>query len=210
MHAAKSPYADPNHPMYSGGLVSLVSGGKIDPHEARRERRRERALYKDLRRIERGKSPRREDKRARRYGDDYAGNLDARVADRRERVQMMVDARVGRGGRRGRRSHHDRGGDGEERYSARRGFESGYDGAERGDFGEGSSRGASRGGYDSGRGRGGRGRGRRDGRERNGGPISSVRRLMREDVLYLMIVNMPSEMELEEARQEMARAKGST
>jgi hypothetical protein len=51
--------------------------------------------------------------------------------------------------------------------------------------------------YDGGR----RGRGRRGGGGRQGGAISSVKRLMREDVLYLMIVNMPSEEELAEARR---------
>lgn len=34
-----------------------------------------------------------------------------------------------------------------------------------------------------------------------------VRRVLREDVLYLTIVNMPSEAELAEAREELARVK---
>ncbi|CAJ2504979.1 Uu.00g123730.m01.CDS01 [Anthostomella pinea] len=38
-----------------------------------------------------------------------------------------------------------------------------------------------------------------------GDPIGAVKRMMREDVLHLMIVNMPSEAELAEARAEMAK-----
>lgn len=169
--------------MYSGGLVTLVSGGKLNRHEARLERRRDRALAKDMRRVERGKSPRREYKRARRYGEDYAGDLDARIAERRERLGMMI----GRGRGRGRGFGHG---------FERRGFGGG-------ELGEGSSRWERRESYRSGKGRAGRG-------GRRGGPIGAVRRVMREDVLYLMIVNMPSEAELEEARQELARAKGRT
>ena len=40
-----------------------------------------------------------------------------------------------------------------------------------------------------------------------GGIVGSVRRVMREDVLYLMIVNMPSEAELAQARDALAMAK---
>lgn len=50
-------------------------------------------------------------------------------------------------------------------------------------------------------GRGGRGRGGR------GGGIGGVKRLMKSDVLYLQIVNLPSEAELAEARQQLAMAK---
>lgn len=35
----------------------------------------------------------------------------------------------------------------------------------------------------------------------NGGIIGSVRKIMQEDVLYLMIVPMPSEAEIAEARE---------
>ena len=45
--------------------------------------------------------------------------------------------------------------------------------------------------------------GRRD--KQNGGGI--IKRVMKEDVMYLMIVNMPSEAELAEARDILARAK---
>ncbi|KAK4508180.1 hypothetical protein PRZ48_001918 [Zasmidium cellare] len=198
----KSSLADPSHPLYTntgGGLISLVSGGKVSPLDARTERRRDRAMHKDMRRIERGKEPRRESKRARRYGDDYAENLDARIMDRRERLQMIVDQRRGFG-RGGRGFYDDQEEDYEDggRYSGRRGFEG------RGEYGEGSSRGMGRGGY-GGRGRGGRG-GMRGGGQ-GGGPLGMVKRVMREDVLYLMIVNMPSESELREAREEIEMAR---
>lgn len=42
---------------------------------------------------------------------------------------------------------------------------------------------------------------------RRGGIIGGVKKVMREDVLYLMIVNMPSEAELAEAREKLAQAK---
>ncbi|KAK0880999.1 hypothetical protein LTR87_005120 [Friedmanniomyces endolithicus] len=57
--------------------------------------------------------------------------------------------------------------------------------------------GAVAGGYQKFTRRGQRGGGRRP------GAVGAVRRLMREDVLYLMIVNMPSEEEMAEARREM-------
>ncbi len=44
-------------------------------------------------------------------------------------------------------------------------------------------------------------------RGQRSGPISTIRRVMKEDVLYLMIVNMPSEEELAEARRLMEAAK---
>lgn len=49
-----------------------------------------------------------------------------------------------------------------------------------------------------------RGRDRRNGK---GGPLGAVKRIMKEDVLYLMIVNMPSESELVEATQGLARVQ---
>ncbi|KAK5123398.1 hypothetical protein LTR85_002830 [Meristemomyces frigidus] len=44
---------------------------------------------------------------------------------------------------------------------------------------------------------------------RGGGPVGMVKRMMREDVLYLMIVNMPSEAELAKAREQLARFKNT-
>jgi hypothetical protein len=42
---------------------------------------------------------------------------------------------------------------------------------------------------------------------RQGGALSIVKRVMTEDVLYLMIVPMPSEQELAEAREALAQAQ---
>lgn len=44
-------------------------------------------------------------------------------------------------------------------------------------------------------------------RRQGGGPIGMVRRIMTEDVLYLMIVNMPSEEEMAAARERLEAAK---
>ena len=49
----------------------------------------------------------------------------------------------------------------------------------------------------------------RRGKGGRGGIIGTVKRVMREDVLYLMIVNMPTEAELAEARETLARAKSA-
>lgn len=45
-------------------------------------------------------------------------------------------------------------------------------------------------------------------RRGGGGVLGAVKKVMTEDVLYLMIVNMPSEAELAEARETLARAQG--
>jgi hypothetical protein len=47
----------------------------------------------------------------------------------------------------------------------------------------------------------------RRGAARGGGVIGAVKKVMQEDVLYLMIVPMPSEAELAEAREMLAREK---
>jgi hypothetical protein len=47
----------------------------------------------------------------------------------------------------------------------------------------------------------------RGGAAGSGGVIGAVRKLMQEDVLYLMIVPMPSEAEMAEAREMLAREK---
>lgn len=48
---------------------------------------------------------------------------------------------------------------------------------------------------------------RERGAARGGGVIGAVKKVMQEDVLYLMIVPMPSEAELAEAREMLAREK---
>lgn len=60
-----SRYNDPNHPANSGSLISLITGGAINP-AARRQARREakqdwrnsKREYKDARRVARGRAPR--------------------------------------------------------------------------------------------------------------------------------------------------------
>lgn len=61
----QSRYSDPNHAVNSGSLISLITGGNINPmprRQARRakiqERRSVRREYKDTRRVARGRAPR--------------------------------------------------------------------------------------------------------------------------------------------------------
>ena len=49
----------------------------------------------------------------------------------------------------------------------------------------------------------------RSGRKQGGGVLGVVKKVMTEDVIYLMIVPMPSEQELTEARETLARAKAN-
>lgn len=63
--AFASRFSDPSHPANSGSLISLVTGGVVNPAARRQERRASkqdrRAMkreYKDQRRMMRGKSPR--------------------------------------------------------------------------------------------------------------------------------------------------------
>ncbi|KAF3392658.1 hypothetical protein F1880_008641 [Penicillium rolfsii] len=60
-----SRYNDPNHPANSGSLISLLTGGAVNPaarrqarREARQERRQMKREYKDSRRVARGRAPR--------------------------------------------------------------------------------------------------------------------------------------------------------
>lgn len=60
-----SRYNDPNHPANSGSLISLITGGAINPaarrqarREAKRERRDSKREYKDARRVAHGRAPR--------------------------------------------------------------------------------------------------------------------------------------------------------
>ena len=148
----KTSIADPNHPMHSGGLIALVSGGKLTPRMDKRAHKMERAFSRDERRIARGREPR----ARRRYGGSaYHEELYSRLGmqgDRRRDIDVAA--------------------------------------------GEGSSSSYMQQQY-----RGARGR-----RNRKGGPLGAVKRIMKEDVLYLMIVNLPSEAELAEAREELAIA----
>ena len=53
-----SKLADPAHPIHSGSIVSLLSGGHINPLERRRERKAAKRERKNERRIARGRAPR--------------------------------------------------------------------------------------------------------------------------------------------------------
>ncbi|KAJ5368945.1 uncharacterized protein N7496_008705 [Penicillium cataractarum] len=60
-----SRYNDPNHPANSGSLISLITGGAVNPaarrqarREAKHDRRAAKREYKDARRVARGRAPR--------------------------------------------------------------------------------------------------------------------------------------------------------
>ena len=99
-----SRFSDPNHPANSGSIISLVTGGAINPHGRKQRRRERRSGLTDV---------------AREYG---------------------------------RRSRRQRG--------------------------------------------------------ERGGPVKTVKRMMQQDVLYLMVVNMPTDRELEIARSTL-QAQGA-
>ncbi|KXS93614.1 hypothetical protein AC578_5919 [Pseudocercospora eumusae] len=202
--------ADPNHSMHSGGLVALVSGGNLTPGRDKREGKIERREEKNARREDR-RGKRRErregERRSRhRHHHEYNHGYDAESGYGRGgfgRGRGGFGCSRGRfeGVRRGRGGYGDFGsGRGHDGYNRNRGLD---DEAEDGDDIAGSSSPSRADAYER-RSR----RGRRDRRQRGGGgPIRTVKRGMREDVLYLMIVNMPSDAELAEAREELARAK---
>lgn len=168
----KTSIADPNHPMHSGGLIALVSGGKLTPRMDKRADKMERDFSRDTRRVIRGRESRgsssssRRRRRRRGYRSAYHEELYARLGLHGDRVAE----------RRGQAYVEDERSD---------------------DAGEGSS-------YRALQYRDVRGRDRRNGKS---GPLGAVKRIMKEDVLYLMIVNMPSESELVEARQDLARVQ---
>lgn len=169
----KTSIADPNHPMHSGGLIALVSGGKLTPRMDKRADKMERDFSRDTRRVTRGRESR--------GSSSSSSNRRRKRRGYRSAYHEELYARLGLHG---------------DRVAERR--EQAYVEDERSDdAGEGSSHRALQ--Y-----RDVRGRYRRNGK---GGPLGAVKRIMKEDVLYLMIVNMPSESELVEARQDLARVQ---
>jgi len=131
-----SKWADPNHPMFNGGLVGLVSGGYIDAGKRRGEKRERRLERKEAR-------------WERRYGARPQYPTQGLESLSLQGVEQQRPDYSRRGSKR--RTHpRDR--------AARR---------------QGGS----------------------------GGLVGSVRKVMQEDVLYLMIVPMPSEAEIAEARE---------
>ena len=138
---SKSKWSDPNHPMFNGGLVGLVSGGYIDAGRHRAEKR-ERKLQRKEQRFERryGSQTQYQDSRFASQGDE---RLSSQGAEQQNPDYFNRTA--------GRRTHP-------------------------------RARAAQRGGGP-------------------GGVIGAVKKIMQEDVLYLMIVPMPTEAELAEARE---------
>ncbi|GAB1736153.1 hypothetical protein NU219Hw_g6202t1 [Hortaea werneckii] len=161
----KSKLADPHHPAFQGGIVTLLTGGMLPGRPDRRTRRSERKFERDERKVLR-----------------YEQRM-ARGRGLTRKQQMRFDAVA------------------DER--ARRGTCDAPDGPRDDAVVSQGSQSSSR--------QGANGinlyRGTRGQRQGGGGPIGAVKRIMREDVLYLMIVNLPSEAELTEAREELERQK---
>ena len=158
--ASHSKWSDPNHPMFNGGLIGLISGGKIDAGKHRAERR-ERKLDRKEARFER-----KEARSERRHGGG---------GSRLGAFQSSPGLSLGMGGIGAPDASRPEEGQGPDYFNRRNG-------------------------------------GRRASpRERkaagSGGVIGAVKKVMQEDVLYLMIVPMPSEAEMAEARDMLAREK---
>lgn len=253
----RSQYADPNHPMYTGGLVGFVSGGKLNFGEIRAEQKADHRYHKDSRRAL--KYERRMDR-----GRDLSGKkralYDAFLAEVDRRGDVRSTPRRGYGSdNRGLEGHvrglggnNDRYGDGGRRRGRQRGglissligaaveaansgkqpasnapapyggspaphgagpsqrpyeYEDSYDNRydesprdeKRRSFDGRAPQQQPRLLYDGGR------RSRRAQRQNAGGAIAMVKRMIREDVLYLMIVNMPSDAELAEAKRQLGK-----
>lgn len=137
----------------------------MTPIASKRERRMERDLFRDQRRLAVGREPR----TRKRYGDAYREELFSRTGFRSEQTSSA--------GRLSPAAASSSQGSSVAASSSQSTFQR-----------EPRSRNARR-------------------RNRKGGPLGAVKRAMREDVLYLMIVNMPSEAELAEAREELERAQ---
>ena len=157
--ASHSKWSDPNHPMFNGGLIGLISGGKIDAGKHRAERR-ERKLDRKEARFER-----KEARSERRHGGG---------GPRLGAFQSSPGLSLGRGGIGAPDSSRPEEGQDPDYFNRR------------------ITRRASP---------------RERKAARSGGVIGAVKKVMQEDVLYLMIVPMPSEAEMAEARDMLAREK---
>lgn len=258
----RSQYSDPNHPMYTGGLVGFVSGGKLNLRALQAEQRADNRFYKDSRRalmyerrMDQGRAL--SGKRQARY-DAFVEEADRR-GDRRlssgrgfggyDRGLSGYNDEYGDGGggAAGGRRRRRRGGRGNQRgglissligaavnaansgkqpasnppapygassapygrHSSQRPYEyedsypDRYDGsqpyAQRRSLDDRAPPPPPRQLDDRGR------RARQAPQQNSGGSTGIIRRLMRQDVLYLMIVNMPSQAELAEARRQLGR-----
>ena len=250
--AFRSKLADPQHPMYNGGIVGFVSGGALTrermPRQDRMQRRRdkdERRMLRYEQRMAGGRGLIRKKQRRYeriladeeyygrgRYGDrggygyDDGYGYGGRPAGRRGRggpiglVGGLLSAAAGGRGNSNEAAYGGRSREYEDTYG-RRADQYGYgdEKAMRRSFDDRSNAPAPHAAYggrpepydgNSGYGYGGqayRGRRPETRRQRSGGIVGTVKRVMKEDVLYLMIVNMPSEAELAEATEALARAK---
>ncbi|OCK86330.1 hypothetical protein K432DRAFT_421081 [Lepidopterella palustris CBS 459.81] len=204
-----SRYADPNHPANSGSLVALISGGHIQgPHSQRQQGG------------------------GRRNGGGplgLVGSIVGAVANRGGGDQHgnQYDAQQGRGqygGQQGGQYGGQHGGQHGGQYGGQQDGQYGYQSAEqekyeqqqaemynqrggmgmgRG-FGRGRGIGGGRGGSRPGLGGQGGLLGTGVGKEYTGlGPIGVVKRIMRQDVLYLMVVNMPTDEEIAESKERL-------
>ena len=230
----KSSLADPYHPMFQGGLAGLASGGALTkyrdrgrPLKARRHERRARTaeMYDrgmDGPRPEYGYSEDPGYGGRGRGGGRPAYRQRFRSSDGRRRgligglIGVAASAAsgsraggAGYGGQAPRAIPADRSLDGRSKeyegsYNGHSDARHADPGAMSGSFGSRDAAGAY--GYrDSANAPqyGGRQRYPRKGRA---GAVGMVKRVMREDVMYLMIVNIPSEAELAEAREALGRA----
>lgn len=249
----KSQYSDPNHPMFNGGLIGLVSGG----HLGRSARRSRSPLYNAPSTTTYGRPDLYDSSRL--YSSSELSYRDMRRHDKRERRALRTEQRMAEGrhvGRKRERRYEDLMYERESMYG---GGDGGFGGR-----GMGGSRGRGGGGpigmligaagdarsggrewdsntpaqhatygasnlpapyseskppapyggnspgpigdYGASRNMAYAGARRRP-RQRKGGPLGMVKRVMREDLLYLIVVNMPSEAELAEAREAIAAAK---
>lgn len=257
----KSQYADPNHPMHNGGLVGLVSGGKLGRGS------RSGSYNSTQRGYDTSPGPAQQYGRSsmydssRLYSSPDMSYRDERRYGKRERRALKTEQRLVEGRRVGRkreRRYESFMYEQEGRFGRDEGRGFGRRGGRRGGGGPiGMLIGAASSAYESSRQPQGQGmtsnapaqhapygesrqppaqeydprtsygrtpsdsagyygdrrpsaayavRQRRP-RRQKGGPLSMVKRIMQEDVLYLMIVNMPSDAELAEAREAIAQAK---
>ncbi|KAK5110302.1 hypothetical protein LTR62_006155 [Meristemomyces frigidus] len=208
--ALKSKLADPNHPMFQGGLINMATGGALTKSQDRIQGRAGKRFDKDERRalkyeqrMGRGKELSR--KKQSRYEhflgeSNRLGYDDSRFGGSGRRGGgglLSGEGLLGRGGRSG-------GG----------GLIGGLVGAAiNAASGNSSASASQQRRYEEDREctrapqQVGPAMYRHFSKERRGGAVGAVKRIMKEDVLYLMIVNMPSEGELARARLELARMK---
>lgn len=188
--AMRSKFADPTHPMWSGGLITLASGGYIGgtkAKEAKYNKRQESDYYRDARRAQRLE---RRLQRGRHLSGRDMAEYEHFVAENEKISQQggfgsrpgLVGAGAGPGMRVG-----------------------GLVGTGAGPFSGAELARTESEELQYQRYRDVRRQQRRgDGRV---GLIKGVKKVLHEDVLYLMVVNMPSEAELREAQEELERAK---